>query len=158
MRSIPMDITPDEAKVTTTFPIPPDEVVAAYRRTGLLPVRGEWFIRGHCACAAGALVHDQLPAGVSGASIEDITRCFAETTSATGEHCHAYIDEFSVAFDRTSTQRIREDVMAHGDWSGHPGWFILAWRNALAVREAMDAADLTPCLTPCDHSSEDYEA
>ncbi len=131
-----LDISRDEAFAATIFPFDPQRVVEDYRKTGLTPVRGVWLDRRRgCACPVGVYVADDPRLGsIDNLCLED----FFGITPEEGE----WLDEFAIAFDKGDAINILEKLAGDASNKDIPGWEILAWRNALAVMDAMNSAGL----------------
>jgi hypothetical protein len=153
-----INITPAEARVTDRFPVAPEVVVDAYRRTGLKPVRGIWLERDQrCACALGVLCADSnltvcgtttLVNSLNEVDVHDVLAPDAQDLSMA-----SYLLTFAQAFDIESLEDLGQNVASVVQATEPPmrrrqGWEILAWRNALAVRHALAAANLEPGEAP----------
>lgn len=153
-------LTNAEAR-TADLPIQPALVVAAFQRTGLRPVRGIWLDRRDgCGCGIGALVAED-PA----LSEDETPGAYAVAMTLTGkkplqigDDAVLWLEEFANAFDRATVEHLREDLTDHLTDTKLPGWFILSWRNALAVREALAAAGLDPAPPEAYPDAEEVEA
>lgn len=140
-----MDILRSDALTTTRWPIDPAEVVAAYRRTGLTPVRHEWFDRQrNCACAIGVLVAPTVPPDVTLLDVDDVLDQWRNGETWGCYSAEDWLDEFIRVFDEPSVEECEVAVADVVQDSEAPGWMVLARRNALAVRRALHAANLDP--------------
>lgn len=140
-----LGISREDALKTNIFPIDPARVIESFRKTGLKPALGVWLDRRiGCGCAIGAYIADQPELGCFDTLWEQRVCATFEPDGVLGyKKQNEFIVEFANAFDKPL-----EDIRLNlDDYINEPatlGFQILAWRNALAVRLALDEAGLTP--------------